>query len=126
MITKAHKELIYQEAAIVRSAFLAKYGYIDGYCVEASRYLARKLNLLDIKVKLIYGVFKVDFDQCRNPTKEPSHDEAHTWCEFNGLPIDVTADQFNRQLLYDYGVDPIIIGTNLDRFLAWDFTPLYI
>ena len=50
-----------------------------GMCYEASLDLRRLLRKEKIKVKMINGVFKVDYDQLGEPTTEPAHDECHFW-----------------------------------------------
>ena len=97
-----------------------------GMCYEASLDLRRELRKRGIRVKIKQGVFRVDYDQCGDPTDEPSHDEAHFWAEWQGIPIDVTADQFNWQLKVKNRVKAIVFGTDLDRYLSWKFKPVYV
>jgi len=111
----------------VRSWILASTGCgTMGCCYDASRAIQRRLAKRYIFVKLVGGVFRVDFDCCGKPTTRPSHEECHYWCEWKRIPIDVTADQFNPKLLPINKVKPIIFGTDFEKYLAWNFQPIYV
>jgi len=100
-----------------------------GMCADASQRLRDQLRNFGVYVKVVDGVFQVDLNglgELSETDHEPSHDEAHYWCEWKHLPIDVTADQFNDKLLPINQVKPILFGTDLDRYLTWNFKPMYI
>ena len=93
-------------------------GGSEGMCTVASSEIYDRLKALGIKVKIRTGVFKIDHHS-------PCHDEVHTWIEWRGLPIDVTADQFNSGLHVKNRVKAIIFHTHKDRFLTWGFRRKY-
>lgn len=110
-----------------RRMALKKLGTVDGYCIDISNFINSNLIKYNIETKLVYGVFRLDYD-LHNGKKIPyipSHDDAHTWVEWKGIPIDASADQFNTHLTTKNKVKAIVFGTNLDRFLDWDFDPIY-
>ena len=123
MTEQEERETILKVAKEVRKGILKESSTATtlGWCYEASLDLIRSLKKRKIYIKLMDGIFKVDYTQWGAPSNnEHSEDESHYWCEWKHLPVDVTADQFNEQLKVCNRVKAIVFGTNLDRYLTWD------
>ena len=96
-----------------------------GQCYESSYHLKECLYKHGIKTELVGGVFNVDFDRKGNRVEMASDEDGHFWLDWNGVVIDVTADQFNCQLEKENEVKAIVIGESSDRYLDYNFNMFY-
>jgi hypothetical protein len=82
-------EAIGEIASEAREFVVRKYGNPPhGGCLDASKFLARKLRKLGFNPKIVHGEF---FEKVR------LNSWPHWWVTVNGLLVDVTADQFDDE-----------------------------
>ena len=106
--TDSNEKLYYDIASQVRKEFVDKYGNnLTSQCIDASDRIVELLKEEGISAKTVDKYIFYDFD----------HDfiqpyEYHSWVETaDGYYIDVTADQFNH--IMDYQYPEIIVSTEL-------------
>ena len=111
--------IILKVARSVRRLILSwNCGSSEGMCGLACGEIQDRLEELGIKVKIKDGLFRID----KFPT---SDEEAHTWIEWKGKPLDVTADQFNGKLYPKNRVKAIVFNSHRDRFRTWEDRKIY-
>jgi len=126
------RKIILKEARKVRRWALREGGLSGtlGMCLDASVRLKASLKKQGIIVKRIHGIFKVDYEAPKHESRKlaDTHcdEERHVWCDWNGIPIDVTADQFNSKLLGKNRIPAIIFDSHQERFLAYNGKPFYV
>ena len=116
---------VYNFAEEIREKIGLEMGNDDmmGLCCYASKKLRLLLRIEGIRSKLIGGTFAIDSPNLEYIDAE-YHDykriffPSHYWLEINSLIIDITADQFNDELIDDE-MNEIVIETyeNSPRYL---------
>ena len=95
-------DVLYQCAQKAREYITSKYGTeadLCGKCIEASEYLVNLLNNKGINAKTVEGYIIYDNDE---NCSDRAWDE-HTWVELSdGTVVDITVEQFNPRMDFDY------------------------
>lgn len=107
------KDTIQKICRDVRRMILKEEGTSTDQCGYASEEIQARLNELGIQVSIRDGRFLIDYKRYNK-----FHQMPHTWIEWNGMPIDITADQFNPYLKCKNRVKAIVFGTHKHRFLT--------
>ena len=124
---KAQRKNIEQIARDVKDEEINYYGedYEEGeslraICLDVSQKLKQRLKQNGYKAIVIQGTFTVDdpnpeyfpddFEGDEDEQDNMTYNPLHYWVEVDGIIVDLTATQFNDELIGDV-MDPITIGS---------------
>jgi len=85
------KDIILEQANLVRSRLISQAAVTDGFCYESSCVLQKYLDKYGIKTTLVEGRVHLD------PKMEKNH-RFHYYLKYQNKILDITGDQFNKWL----------------------------